>query len=342
MAELLSHRVEDYRVELLDLQDRVLGVLGAVDADAGTLDFSAHTTIRGSGNLTVQDPSVDWLAHRVRVSYVLENESVPLITAIPRAPVEAHTAVGASVDVELYDKTLILSEDAYGASYGLPAGTTIVDAVEDVILSTGEPEEALLLTHSDAVLASGMVWEAGTSKLRIVNDLLDAAGFFALYCDGLGRFRADPYTTPSTRPVEWVFEGDRGLYLPEWTRDRDVFAVPNRFVCVGRSEGETAALVSVAEDVDPESPFSYPSRGRWITRTDVDVEAASQTVLDLIAERRLFEAQRVTETFEFRHPWLPFGLNSVVEFSGGRAVVQKQSYRLAVGGLVTSTVRRLS
>ena len=342
MADLLGHRIEDYRVELLDLGDRVLSELPKVAANAGTLDFSVYATIRGSGNLAVHDDGTDWLRHRIRVSYLLDDMVVPLITAIPRAPVESHTATGVTVDVELYDKTVILSEDAYGTSYGLPAGTNIVDAVSTVITSTGEPGASLLLAPSPATLAAGMVWEAGTTKLRIVNDLLGAAGYFALYCDGMGRFRAEPYTTPSTRPVGWQFEGNNGLYLPEWTLDADVFAVPNRYVVVGRTEGDVPALTSTATDVDPSSPFGYPSRGRWITRTNTDVEASSQLVLDLLAARRLFEAQQVTETFEFTHPWLSFGLNDVVEFDGVRAVVWKQTVKLAVGGLITSTARRLA
>lgn len=325
-------------VQLLDLSDNVVGDLpGALD-DSGTLDFSVYATIRGSGNLSVLDAGVDWLAHRVRISYLTGDTVVPLLTGIPRAPVRRHTTLGTTLDVELYDKTSILSEDSYGVSYGLAAGTQIIPAVADVIASTGEPAGAMVLAESAASLAAGMVWEAGVSKLKITNDLLDAAGYFALYCDGMGRFRADPYTTPSSRPVDWDF-GD-GLYLPTWTDDHDVFSVPNRYVVVGRSEGDVAALTSTATDVS-DGPYSYGSRGRWITRTDTDVEAASQTVLDLLAERRLFEAQQATRTFEFTHPWLPFGPNSVVAFGGVRVAVWKQSIRLAVGGLVTTTGRAL-
>ena len=339
MAELTGHREESFKAELLDLSDNVVGDLpGALD-DLGTLDFSVYATIRGSGNLSVLDAGVDWLAHRVRVSYVTGGTTSPLITGIPRAPLKRHTALGTTLDVELYDKTSILSEDSYGVSYGLAAGTQIIPAVADVIASTGEPASSTVLAESAATLAAGMVWEAGVSKLKIINDLLSAAGYFAIYCDGLGRLRADPYTTPSSRPVEWDFED--GLYLPTWTDDLDVFSVPNRYVCVGRTEGGVAALTSTATDVST-GPYSYSSRGRWVTRTDTDVEAASQTVLDLIAQRRLFEAQQTTRTFEFTHPWLPFGPNSVVQFGGVRAAVGKQSDRLSVGGLVTSTARGLS
>ena len=344
MLNLTSHRAEGFRFGLLDLNDQVVGSLGGVEENSGSLSFSVYADIRGSGNLTVNNADVDWTRHRVRISYLLgegdDQTVVPLITAVPRAPVEAHKATGVSVDLELYDKTLILSEDTFGVSYAIPAGTNPITAVSSVITSTGQPAPALLTATTDT-LATAMVWEAGTSKLKIINDVLDAAGYFALFTDGYGQYRAEPYTSPQTRPTMWTFEGDHAVYLPEWTRDADVFAVPNRYVCVGTTDGLLPALSAVATD-ESDGPFSYASRGRWITKADVDVEATSQTVLDLLAERRLYEAQQVTETLVWTHPWLPFGLNEVVQFNGVRAVVWKQSVRLSVGGLITSTARRLT
>lgn len=344
MLNLTSHRAEGFRFDLLNLNDKVIGSLGGVEQNSGSLSFSVYADIRGSGNLTVNNADIDWTQHRVRISYLAgegdDQIEVPLITAVPRAPIEAHKATGWSADLELYDKTLILSEDTYGVSYAVPAGTNPITAVTNVITSTGQPAPELLTTTTD-VLATAMVWEAGTSKLKIINDILDAAGYFALYVDGYGRFHADPYTSPQTRPTMWSFEGSDAVYLPEWTRDRDVFAVPNRYVCVGTTNGETPALSAVATD-ESDGPFSFASRGRWITKADLDVEATSQAVLDLLAERRLYEAQQVTETLVWTHPWLPFTLNEVVQFNGVRAVVWKQAVTLSIGGLITSTARRLT
>lgn len=344
MLNLTSHRSEGYQFDLLSLDDKVIGSLDGVEQDSGSLSFSVYADIRGSGNVTVNNADVDWTQHRVRISYLAgegdEQIVVPLITAVPRAPIEAHKATGWSVDLELYDKTLILSEDTYGVSYAVAAGTNPITAVTNVITSTGLPAPELLTATTD-VLATPMVWEAGTSKLKIVNGLLDAANYFALYADGYGRLHADPYTSPDARPSMWNFTGSNAVYLPEWTRDRDVFSVPNRYVCVGTTNGETPALSAVATDTS-DGPFSYAARGRWITRADLDVDAASQGVLDGIAQRRLFEAQHVTETLTFEHPWLPFGLNEVVMFGNVRAVVWKQEMNLSIGGLIRSTARRLA
>lgn len=341
-----GHREESWRVELLDLSDNVLSDLDGVADPAGTLEYSVHAPIRGSGNLSLTATGdVDWAAHRVRVSYLFGDLVVPLITAIPKAPKEDHDGHGVTIELELYDKTLILADDSFGGTLALDVGTPVLDAVRDIIESTGNPRQ--LVGESAETLRSPMVWDPEDHKLRQVNDLLAASGHFALSCDGMGRFRADPYVGPEYRGVAWTFTHDaQGLYLPEFRRDRDAFSVPNRYRCVSRADEDTPALVSVAEDYD--GPFGFNRHGRWVTRTETDVEATSQAVLDQYTGRRLSEVQQVTEMFEITHPWLPFGLNEVVELHHPRlpglvrAVVQKQTIELATGGLVTSTVRRLT
>jgi hypothetical protein len=341
MSSLTGHRVEGFAYDLLNLTDQVVARLDGVQP-GGQLDFSVSAVIRGSGNITVTGQDIDWTQHRIRISYVLGDDVTPLITAIPKAPVEAHTGPTWNVDLELYDKLLVLSEDYVGASYGLPAGTDIIAAVQAVIASTGDT--TALASEGTATLSAAMAWDATTSKLGIVNDLLDAGGFFSLWADPLGNYRATPYLLPAARPVTWEFADDaNGLYLPEWTRDRDVFNVPNRYVCIARAEGDAVPYVATATDA-----ADYAYRGRWITRTDTDVEAASNAVLDLIATRRLAEARQVSEGFEITHPVLPFGLNDAVTFTHRRlgrvvrAVCQKQTINLAPGGLVTSTLKAVA
>ena len=342
-----GHRVEGWLFEILDASERLVGVLDA-EAVGGTLEFSTAATIRGSGNVVVAgaDALADWSGRRLRISYTLDGlDPLPLITALTSRPAITYTAAGPSAVIDVFDKLAILADDSFGAAYALPAGTPVMDSVRDTITSTGEP--AILVGDSDAVLAAPMTWEAAASKLRTINDRLDAAGMYALWCDGLGRYRATAYVAPSARGIAWTFTEDAaGLYLPDFKVERDPSKVPNRYYVVGRTEGDASPLVGVATDEDPASPYSYPGQ-RWKTRTDTGVDAASQTVADLLAARRLTEAQQPNETITIKHPPLPIGLNDVVAVESHhfetprRYVVQKQTYALEVGGLVTTTGRRV-
>ena len=69
-----------------------MGTLDGVK-DGGSLDFSTSAEIKGSGNIDVQSfREINWLSSRVRISYSLNGVKLPLITAIPKAPGEQHTA----------------------------------------------------------------------------------------------------------------------------------------------------------------------------------------------------------------------------------------------------------
>src|SRR5699024_6814429 len=109
-------------------------------------------------------------------------------------------------------------------SYTAPAGASVVGVVRDLIAEAGESTAAI--GDDSATLTSAMMWEAGTTRLRIINDLLDAAGFFSLWVDHAGQYRVTRYVPPAQRPPMYEavapFEaGPSSVMSPEFTVDRD-------------------------------------------------------------------------------------------------------------------------
>lgn len=340
---LTTHRVESWWVDLLASDETPLGVLDGVTG--GTIDQNVNATISGGGSLSVQDTGadVDWLNVRVRPWWQVAGvDPWPLGVFLCSAPVAAYSSTGKTWSVGLLDKLSILDADKVDGSFAVAAGAVVTDAVASVIASAGET--AVAITDSAATLSAGMVWEAGTSKLRICNDLLAAINYFSLRCDGYGRYVAGPYQPPADRPVRREFvAGPDAIHVPDFTADQDIASIPNKVVLVGRGSGDTPALVGVAENVDPGSRFSYPSRGRWIVRTETGVEAADQATIDALAARSLAAASTPAATFDFAHAAVPLDLNSMVRLSTADvdifAAVQKTSQRLVVGDLMRTTVR---
>lgn len=326
---------DHYTYELLDTWDAVLGPLGGVQP-GGVIQSSISAAPRTSGTIQIAAPRepIDWLTRRIRVSH----NGRALITAVPAIKSEQHTATGAQLQIDLYDATVILQDDTFGGVYALAAGTTIITAVQSIIASAGLTKTAI--PPSSATLSATMAWDAATTKLRIVNDLLTAAGYWAIWADPDGWLRAEPYLPPAQRPVRFSFEagGTADRYLPAFARNTDPFSVPNRVRVVGATDGATEAATGEATDERPDSPFSYPRRGRWITHTETDVAAGNLTAY---ATRRLEELQQVYETHELTHPAGDFGLNDRGRFRDRDAVIIRQEYRLDVGGLVRSTLRTL-
>jgi len=342
---LASHRSDDYRVDLLNLDGDLVHQLDGVEY-GGEITLNVAADVRGTGRLEIvtDRPRINWLDHLVRVWYVGAGMEVPLLTGEPHSPRDQHTATHISQEVALYDATDALNTDSFGGFYGVPAGVNIIDQVRQITESTGL--DRMILEPSPATLAASMTWEPDTSKLRVVNDLLYAAGYWAIYADPLGWLRGEPYTPPERRPVAWPF--DR-LYLPDWSRTLDTRGIPNRVVCIQRVEGDETPLEAerVLDDIAPDSWNTVARRKRQRTKVYDDVDAANQEVLQSICDRYLLDAQRVAEVREFTHPWLPtVGPNTVVEHEHPRAdrvraVVQKQIIRVETGGLCTSTVRGL-
>lgn len=299
--------------ELLDDSDRPLGTLDGVTG--GSVEIVAQSVLGGSGRLVLDHrQDVDWMSHRVRAVYSDGVNEWPTGTFLLSSPTENHTSFGVTYDVGLLTKMNVISEDTVSDRFSATIGTLIIPLVVSLIESTGETRIAT--TSSTSVLTAGLTWEAGTSKLTIINDLLQAAGYWSLWCDGSGLFRVEPYTDPASRPVSFAFEhGEASVHFPDWGREQDHTSVPNRFLAIGQGDEEDPPLVGVATNEDPASPYSYQSRGRWITATEEGVEGDTQAVFDLYAARKLREAMAPVSRLTVEHAMLNLDPNMLVSFT---------------------------
>ncbi|WP_435298543.1 hypothetical protein [Timonella sp. A28] len=335
---LIGHRVTSWHVQLVDNSGALIGLLNEVSG--GTLSFSSASTIKTSGTVIVQGGTVDWTKVRLQPVLVINSEEYPLGIFIPSAPSQTVTSAGSNGAVELLDRLTVLAEDVTDAWMSLPVGTVVTTAITEIIASTGENPGAI--TPSTAATRTVMTWEPATPKLRIINDLLDAAGFFSLWCDTDGQYQVTPYASPQDRPIAWVFgTSTREVHSPTYTSEQDLYAIPNRVVAVSSAAGEAEELVAVATNENPESPYSYQSRGRWITHPEQNVETTGQSALLAYAQRRLQELSSATATRVIKHGYLPLRLNDAVIFDGKRHVVTSMSIPLDPTKLVETTLREV-
>lgn len=342
---LTGSRAEIWRIDLLNLEDVAVGTLDGVTDGEFTLNVNA--TIRGGGSVEYTGEPQDWNKYRIQPWYRTEagdlSEEWPIGVFIVATPAAAYSDAGRAVSLELYDKTQILNDDMIPASYQVPAGTNVIEAVRAVLAAAGQTRTAL--EETEQTLATSMVWPAGTTRLRIINDLLDTANYFSIWVDGDGVFRATAYRDPKYRGVTWTFEdNEKSIYSPDFTHDFDTFAVPNRVIVTGQTDGDTPAPVAVASDTSG-GPFSYQKRGRWITRYEEGQEASDQATLNSIAARLLAEGQQVGSTYQIQHAPIPLNVNSVVNFRRKpagidiSATVQTVSYSMTTGALCSTTLR---
>ncbi len=345
---LKTNRAERFRYELLDRFDNFLGEITTVLTAQVTANV--FNTIRTGGIIELWETGeINYYSDRIRIMYglLVNGAWVEWPLGVFLLGSSGRHTDGKSVlrRIECYDKLIILHQDILDTSYTVAEGVKVTAAVRTVIQGAGETK--INITPSEEELPVAKTWPPGTSRLQIVNDLLSSVNYFSLYVDGEGFYRGDPYVSLSQRPLVWTFADDKeGLYEPELNIDADFFSVPNKVILVV-SNPDQELLVSTVTNEDPSSPFSYQSRGRWITDFRESEEATSQAVLDSKAQRIMQEAQQVLEAVEYRHAWVPLALNEVVEFKNqlldmsARYVVVRQDYNCMTGEVAGTRIRRV-
>ncbi|MGW9021257.1 hypothetical protein ACWGOE_07235 [Leucobacter chromiiresistens] len=336
-----------WRYMLLDATDVPLRAIDGVSG--GSCEVAATTRLGGSASLTIDErgQEIDWMSHRVQIIYdpgIRGIDAWPIATMMFTSPKTKSTSTRPVHEVALLSKMAIIDEDSVAQRFSLAAGTPIIPTVVSLIQSTGETRIAV--TDSDATLSNPMVWDAAESKLTIINDLLAAAGYWSLWCDGGGQYRVESYIAPADRAVAFTFEaGDVAIHASGWDREQDLSSVPNRYVVVGSGSDSAPALSAEAVNENPDSPFSIQNRGgRVITRSETGVEGSLQ-VLQALAERRLRDAMSPVAKLSVSHAIVPLNPNDVVDFRprghSARATIQRMSYGLTFDGQCSAEWREI-
>lgn len=256
-----------------------------------------------------------WMHARVRPVMEIDGvEEEPLGVFIPSAPVEQWDEGGGRQEIELLDRTSIIAQDYVPTTYTIKKDSNVVSEVRKLIASTGERVGSL--TKSNETTNADMMWGAGTNKLTIINELLDSAGYFALWADGNGQFRVEKYRSPKDRPVVYqMLDSGDSIYIPTFSIDRDIYEIPNRVIMTAQGAGESEGWTAVATNENEKSPFSYQRRGRWVTDVQLGIEATSEENLQTKAERRLRQLSSTQATVEVQHAPVPgLRVNDVIRF----------------------------
>src|SRR5690606_2328521 len=121
------------------------------------------------------------------------------------------------------------------------------------------------IEDSDKTARTPMTFMPGTTYMKVVNTILDAAGFFTVWADGSGVSRSQAYQAPSQRPVVWTFEdGDQSIFTPQVPVERDWFSTPNRVLAYSQETGDAERLEAEAYNFDADDPLSIPNRGEVV------------------------------------------------------------------------------
>ena len=344
-------RTERFEYQLYGLDFSPRGMLDGVESCR--LQGSVWADIRWGGSLTWSGTSpVDWPRVMVQPWYAVEGAGRwPLGTYLCKSPqTEHHRTVPLATQVDLYDVTYLLAKRSrLPAPLSLPSGTVVTTAITAQLTAASIARYAV--TPSAETLAAPMAWDAGEARLRVVNDLAGAIGYWSASADPYGVVTVEPYVDPAARSTAWTFApGAAAVYSPQWTDRCDDFDTPNRLSGVQRvTDGVTPLTYTATLDaLDPTSPYAFAARGYWVDgETMRDADAATAAALKTAVDRRLLQAAGKVHDALLSHAWLPeVALGSVVTFAPDDAVrrftVAKQEMDLETGLTVQSEWREVT
>jgi hypothetical protein len=305
---LSGARKFSFRYELLDAGNKFIDHLPNVES--ATVEQNWLADIKRTARFRVREiGGIDYLSDRFKpyvrlhlpphgeYDYVEWPQGVFLLESPKRNDDEQNRVTR---DVIGYDPLLVYSGDSVTTRYGLAAGVNVISAVNALLGSVTK-----VVTPSTKTLPTAKEWEPGTSKLRIINDLLDILNYDSLSFDVDGRAVVQPYETPSKRGSQYTYAtNESGLIVPGVEQELDLFGVPNQWTLIV-SDPDREPITATYTNNDPGSPTSVPRRGRTISDPRLEQDAVDLATLQAKAARLAFEASQIYESITFSTAMMP-------------------------------------
>lgn len=342
----VAQRAATWRFDLLDQNLNVIGELRVDRSNPPQMSVdtsrAVKRTLTGIALLPGDVDLVDVIKNRVMVTMILDDGSewpqgVFLFSDVSRIMFTSN--MGTRVDIgamSLVDQLLIVDQQV-SISVSYKPGKLVTDAITELL-------EVLPINFTidpaGTTLSEAVSWAAGTSRLRIVNELAAMLGYHDLFFDndGMGQLHLVP--DPNTSSDFLSYPSGVRTYLGSVTRSTDLLELPNRFAVVNNGSEQTP--VYARYDLPDDAPHSIANRGFVIPH--VETTQGIPTNADaLIFAKALARSWRFPhETLEFTGPPDPrHDHYDVVDFEDERFLELSWNMPLAEGGEMKHVIRRV-
>lgn len=304
---LQSNRQVKFEYDLLDKNDKKLGAINEV---SGSYSFNSEAEIKGTGRFTLNEKyskDINFLSERIKPYFCLKMDSTWIRWGqgiyIMNSPDRDEQDGGIYRNIEAYDKSIILKEDKVDNRYFIPEGTVYTDAIRTLVISSGITK--ISIQESELTLVIGKEYEIGTSKLEIINSLLNSINYYPVHFDGNGFCIIRKYVNPKDRQYDFTYMTDNDSVITYGsTETLDAFNIPNKFVRYVENP-EAAYLISTFVNDKASNPLSTINRGRTITDISSVSDIPDQATLDEYVKRVANEKSQVLGGIKFNTLTMP-------------------------------------
>ncbi len=295
-----------FQYDLLDMDDNYKKTLKNVISCS--IDYKSLAEIKRTATIQLQEDSdIDYLNDKIQPFMMIKNGEKWLKWSLGifmlNSPTRNDSKGVVIRDIKAYDMSQILVQDKVTNRYPIKKNTNYITAISDVLLSAGVTK--VKLTNTSKTLQTDREFPIGTTKLSIINSLLEEINYTSVTVDEVGYFVSNPYISPSDRLVDYEYKTDAtSIIFNGLTETLDLFNVPNQFVAV-LSNPEQEVLKSIYINDNPKSVTSIASRERVITDYRKVNNIADQQELDTYIKMIAENASNVYGYAEFETAIMP-------------------------------------
>lgn len=346
------NRTVDFEYELLDEGNALIRRLTNVHSSGNRVSQNMLAQIKRVAQFTLVEDGqpINYLKDRIRPIMKIKSGTqwikFPLGVFLLSAPTRITEGQRVLRQIDAYDLTQILVDDKVTTEYEIQEGYNIKEAVIEVL----ENADVYYynIDDTDKVVPRTLIYDIGTPKIKIINDLLSMINFTPIHVDENGVFTSRLYIPPVDRPTDYFYRTDKdSVIYSDAEEELDLFEVPNVFVVVRTNEEEPPLSSTVIND-DPNSPVSTINRGRSIVDFREIDDIADQEALDAYVERIAFEAQLKYGRIRFNSALMPIhGYSDVVQFDFGSLGISGKYLELSwemdltVNGVMSHELRQV-
>lgn len=233
-------RKVSFQYELLDRNNVFKKKLWNIESCSISYKFLSQ--LKSSASIVMTDDiSIDYLNDRIKAYITLNGVKTPLGVFLLCTPSRDIKEAKVTRNITCYSLLQILLDDKIETRLTLPAGTNVVNEIKRQIGANYN------IADSSQTLISEKIFEIGTSKLEIINDLLSVINYNSLRVDVNGIYITEPYVLPTDRQIDRVYEeGADSIIISDMTDELDLFNVPNVII-----------RYTNAVDIDPPLTYTY-------------------------------------------------------------------------------------
>lgn len=230
----LSGRENSWKFTLLD-KDENVKVRELTNVESFTMTYSSLSSLKCEVTAKMHDDTqINFLSDRLLITLIVRIRKMkfefPMGIYLFNSPScdrdgRTQSLVTDTRNVALYSKLKIYQDDKIMSDYELAAGTNILSKILS-LLGTSKCK----FPTSTRVLQTNKSYQIGTSKLEIINDLLDTLGWNSLSVDGEGYFYSSKYVEPPNRSIDFTYTDESNQQImPNFTDEFDLSGIYNVF-----------------------------------------------------------------------------------------------------------------